>query len=810
MTPEERPARIRYAPSEIEAKWQAAWGGWVTSKSEKPKYYALFEFPYPSGDGLHVGHLRPYTGMDVIARKRRLEGYSVLFPVGWDAFGLPAERYAIKTGIHPAIVTKQNIANFTRQMKAMGYSFDWGREINTTDPSYYRWTQWMFIKFFEAGLAYKTKTTINWCPNDKIGLANEEVVAGCCERCGAEVVRMEKEQWMIRITAYAQQLLDGLEGLDFPEEIKASQRHWIGRKEGIEITYPVEGTDEKVTVFTTRPDTNFGATFVVLSPGNPLAKSITTPEQRSEVDAYILKTNGLSTQERVAAGRKKTGAFTGRYATNHLTGKQMPIWVSDFVLDEVGTGALVGVPGHDLRDFEFAKEFGLDVVRVVVGPDGDVSDITSPEQVQEAEGTMVNSDFLNGTEIREAILLMMDRIESEGWGKRTVSYRLRDWVFSRQRYWGEPIPLVHCGSCGYVPVPDADLPVVLPPVERYEPRDDGESPLASVAEWVNVSCPKCGGEAKRETDVMPNWAGSSWYFLRYVDPQNDEEFASRENLEHWMPVDWYNGGMEHVTLHLLYARFWNRFLFDQGYVPFAEPFKKRTAHGMILAFDGTKMSKSKGNVVTPDSVIERYGVDTLRVYEMFIGPFGQATTWNPQSIEGVHRFLSRVHAVAHEKEISASVENSALVRAAKRTAKKVGEDIETMAFNTAISALMIFSNEAVKAEAIPQEAWEVFLLALSPFAPHLAEELWAKLGKSSLISEASWPAVSASDVAEDTVRVTVQVNGKTYASIEVASAATEEEVSAAARSVEKVALRLGGEAPTRVIYVPGRIINFVL
>jgi leucyl-tRNA synthetase len=668
----------------------------------------------------------------------------------------------------------------------------------------------MFIKFFEAGLAYKSKLTINWCPKDKIGLANEEVVGGMCERCGTVVVQKEKEQWLIKITAYADKLLKGLKGLDFLPEITKQQEHWIGRKEGIEITYPIEGHDETVTVFTTRPDTNFGATFVALAPSNPLAKRIATKEQAKAVAAYAKKALAKKADVRTAPTKEKTGVFTGAYAINHLTGRKMPIYISDFVLDGVGTGALVGVPGHDLRDFEFAQAFNLDIIRVVVGVDGDTSKITRPEQVQEEAGTMINSGFLDGKDIHAATKLIMDHIVKQGWGKKTVSYHLRDWVFSRQRYWGEPIPMINCADCGWLPVPDDQLPVKLPKVEKYEPRDDGESPLASMEKWVKARCPKCHAWAQRETDVMPNWAGSSWYFLRYVDPNNSKQFASPKKLARWMPVDWYNGGMEHVTLHLLYARFWNHFLFDQGYVPESEPFKKRTAHGMILAADGSKMSKSKGNVVSPDAVIERFGVDALRVYEFFIGPFDQATSWDPKGLEGSHRFLSRVWAYADKVRPGKKAGDEAIIRAAKKAARKVSDDIESMSFNTAIAALMIFMNEATKYESVPQAAWEIFLKALAPFAPHLAEELWVKLGKKGTIHLAPWPEVKDADIAEDTVRIAVQVMGKTREEIEVVAGATQKAVEKAALASPRVQSFLEGKTPKRVIYVPGRIINFVV
>ncbi len=805
----DKPAR--YRPADFEKRWQDAWvveGTYAaTDEGDAPKYYALVEFPYPSGDGLHVGHVRSYTAMDIIARKRRMQGYRVLFPMGWDAFGLPTENYAIKTGTPPDVATKQNSDTFRSQLRKIGFSFDWSREVNTTDPAYYRWTQWMFLQFFKAGLAYKDKAAINWCPVDKIGLANEEVIGGHCERCGAAVEQREKEQWMIRITAYADKLLEGLAETEFLPSIKAQQENWIGRKEGIEITYPIEGTDRTVTVFTTRPDTNFGATFVALAPSNPLAQEIAAPERAEEVARYVVEAKARAAEQDRQQGTVKTGAFTGAYAVNHLTGYRMPIYVSDFVLDSVGTGALVGVPGHDRRDFEFAQAFGLEVRRVVVGADGDAGPITDIAQVQEEQGVMVNSGFLDGKDIHEATGLIAEHIERNGWGKRTVAYHLRDWIFSRQRYWGEPIPMIFCEKDGWVPVPEDQLPVTLPAVAEFRPGPDGESPLAAAEDWIRVACPVCGGDARRETDVMPNWAGSSWYFLRYTDPRNDTEFADMQKMKAWMPVDWYNGGMEHVTLHLLYSRFWNRFLFDQGLVPVAEPYRKRTAQGMILGPGGKKMSKSKGNVINPDSVVASHGADTLRAYEMFMGPFDQAIPWDPQSIEGVYRFLGRVFSLAGK--VSEDAADESLLRGAKKAAKKVSDDIEDMGFNTAVSALMIWSNEAAKAERIPQDAWEIFLKALAPFAPHLAEELWRRLGHEGSIHLSAWPEIGASEVAEDLVRIAVQVSGRTRDEIAVAADAGQEAVEQAARASEKVRAFLTAE-PRRVVYVPGRIINFVL
>ncbi len=805
----------KYIPANIEGKWQKDWEKKklynAPQESDKPKYYPLLEFPYPSGDGLHVGHLRPYTGMDIVARKRRMQGYNVLFPMGWDAFGLPAENYAVKTGIHPAVVTKQNIANFKRQMKMVGYSFDWDREISTADPEYYKWTQWIFLQLFKNGLAYKARMPINWCPQCKIGLANEEVVAGKCERCGTPVERKEKEQWMLRITAYAEKLLDGLENVDYLPQIKTQQVNWIGKKKGINITYSIEETDETVTCFTTRPDTNFGATFIVIGPEHPLATTLPTAEHKKEVEAYVKKSARRSEQDRMAEGKEKTGVFTGRYAVNNLNNERMPLWVADYVLGNVGTGAVVGVPGHDKRDFEFAKQFGIPVKRVVVASDGDTTPIERIEQVQEKEGTMVSSGFLDGLDIHAATIAIMNHLEKKGWGKRVTTYKLRDWVFSRQRYWGEPIPMIYCAACGYVPVPESDLPVVLPKVKEFKPRDDGESPLASATKWVNVKCPQCKGQAKRETDVMPNWAGSSWYFLRYIDPKNKKTFAEFSKLQYWMPVDWYNGGMEHVTLHLLYSRFWNIFLHDQKLVPVSEPYRKRTTHGFILAPDGRKMSKSLGNVINPDEVVRQYGADTLRVYEMFMGPFDQAISWNPNSIEGVHRFLKRIWTIAEEKHISADTQNADLYRLIHKTIKQVDEDIEEMGFNTMVSALMIFVNEASKADAIPLDIWKNFLRILAPIAPHLADELWSRLpGSRHSINLEAWPVADTNALTSDTFTLIIQVNGKVRDRVDVASDITEDEAKKTALERERVRAFLGKAVPARVIYVPGRLVNIVV
>lgn len=793
MTSPEKPKPTRYRPADIEAKWQASWAQQglyrAADEGEGEKFYALVEFPYPSGDGLHVGHVRSYTAMDAVARKRRMQGYRVLFPIGWDAFGLPAEGYAIKTGIHPAITTKRNADTYRQQMKDMGFSFDWDREVDTTDPAYYRWTQWMFIKFFEAGLAYKAKAFINWCPKDLVGLANEEVIAGCCERCGTPVVQKEKDQWMIRITEYAEKLLAGLDDTEFLPEIRQQQEHWIGKSQGAEITFALSSGDE-LTVFTTRPDTIFGVTYVVLAPEHPLVTKLKAQAGNEQtIDAYVGAAAKKSERDRAIEAGKSGVSIEGVTAKHPITGDELPVWIADYVLASYGTGAVMAVPAHDERDAAFAVEHNLPNIEVI-----------------DANGILVSSGNFTGKDAQAA---MTDLVRAAGGTQRT-RYKLRDWVFSRQRYWGEPIPMIHCTKCDWQPVPDDQLPVKLPEVERYEPGKDGESPLASIEEWINVPCPKCAGPARRETDVMPNWAGSSWYFLRYVDPRNDEAFASKELLAAWMPVDWYNGGMEHVTLHLLYSRFWNRFLYDQGYVPFAEPYKRRTAQGMVLGPGGKKMSKSKGNVINPDSVVKSHGADTLRTYEMFMGPFDQAIPWDPQSIEGVYRFLARVHAIDAEGKVTKDAEGADLLRAAKKAARKVSDDIETMSFNTAVSALMVWTNEATKAERVPQEAWELFLRALAPFAPHLADELWSRLGHTTSVHAASWPEIADGDIKEDTVRIAVQVSGKTRDEIEVAAGATQEEVVLAARASERIKGFLGEATEVRIVYVPGRIINFVL
>lgn len=813
----------KYDFKTIEPKWQEMWDKQELYKAEdlskKPKWYTLVEFPYPSGAGLHVGHVRSYTALDVVSRKLRMQGYNVLYPIGWDAFGLPTENYAIKNKIHPRIATEQNIRTFKRQLKSLGLSYDWSREIDTTDPKYYKWTQWLFLQFLKHGLAYKKKMSINWCPKCKTGLANEEVVNGRCERCGTLAERKEMEQWMLAITKYADRLIEGLETVDYLERIKSQQINWIGRSEGINIDYEIENTDKQISVYTTRPDTNFGATFVVMAPDLEFVKkNLTLFPNSQEVERYIEATGKKTELERIAEGRKKTGVFTGWYAINKLTDKKMPVYLSDFVLATVGTGVVVGVPGHDLRDFEFAKEMGLEIIRVVVGVDGDVSPINEKEQVQEDAGKMINSGFLDGLDIQEAKEKIKDYLEEKGWGKRVVNYKLRDWIFSRQHYWGEPIPVVHCELCGTVPVPEDQLPVELPAVESYEPTDTGESPLAKITDWVNTVCPTCGGPAKRETDTMPNWAGSSWYFLRYIDPDNNQAFADAEKLKYWMQVDLYNGGMEHTTLHLLYSRFWNMFLYDIGLVPTSEPYARRRSHGMVLAEDGKKMSKSLGNVINPDEVVSVYGADTLRLYEMFMGPFDQAIPWDTKSIFGMSRFINKVWNLATEKTLTdceikggqCKCAPAGLPQLLHKTIKKVTEDIEDFHFNTAISQMMIFVNFASKFDSLPKPAVEKFLQILSPFAPHIAEELWDVLGRKESIFLQVWPEYNKELIKDEMVNLVVQINGKVRETIKVEVGVTEEEAKKLAALQEKIKPWLEGKEIIKIIFVPDKLINIVV
>jgi leucyl-tRNA synthetase len=804
---------MRYDHAAIEKKWQKFWDENETFRaddhSDKPKYYCLIEFPYPSGDGLHVGHPRSYTALDIMARKKRMEGYNVLYPIGFDAFGLPTENYAIKTGIHPRVVTEQNIATFTRQLKSLGFSFDWDRQVNTTDPGYFKWTQWIFLKLLEKGLAYKASIPINWCVDCKIGLANEEVVGGACERCGGRVEKRLKEQWMLKITAYAQRLIDDLGGVDYLEKISKQQINWIGRSEGAQVYFKIPDLNYMLEVYTTRPDTLFGATYMVLAPEHELVEKITSPKQKAEVQAYAETAMRKSDLERSEASKEKTGVFTGGYAINPATGKPIPVWVADYVLISYGTGAIMAVPGHDQRDWEFARTHKLPIVEVIKG--GDIS-----QEAYTGDGKLVNSGFLNGKSVPEAIAAMNTWLDKKGFGGPTVQYKLRDWVFSRQRYWGEPIPVIHCSRCGTVPVPEEDLPVELPEVEHYEPTESGESPLAAIKHWVNTKCPSCGGPANRETDTMPNWAGSSWYFLRYCDPHNNEKFADYEKLKYWMPVDLYNGGMEHTTLHLLYSRFWNKFLFDCGLVPVSEPYAKRTSHGMILGEGGEKMSKSKGNVVNPDSVVDQYGADVFRCYEMFIGPFDQTAAWDTQGIEGVHRFLMRVWRLVLDedsgkinsriKDIKPDPEIQTLLH---KTIKIVGGHIDEMRFNTALSQMMIFVNEINKKDTIPLAALRNFIRVFSPFAPHTAEELWELLGGKPSVMHQSWPAYNPEFLVEDTMTIVVQVNGKVRGDMKVTADIDPEELKQRAQALPNVERHIQGKNIRKIIVVPKKLVNIV-
>lgn len=818
-----------YNHQDIEPKWQKRWEDagifHAQDDSDKPPFYTLIEFPYPSGDGLHVGHPRSYTALDVLSRKRRAEGFNVLYPIGWDAFGLPTENYAIKTGRKPQEVTAENVATFKRQLQSLGMSFDWSREINTTDPSYYKWTQWMFLKFFEAGLAYKDKIAINWCMSCKIGLANEEVVNGKCERCGGEVEKRDKEQWMIAITKYADKLLDGLNDVDYLPQIKKQQENWIGRSEGAEVLFKLDGHDESMMVFTTRPDTLFGATYMVLAPEHALVEKITIDEKKDEVAAYV-KEAGMKTDiERGAEDKEKTGVFTGAYAINPVTGEKIPVWVADYVMMGYGTGAIMAVPAHDERDFAFANAFGLEVRCVINptqfqlkssglpgGPEFEKDEADYLRAVHEGkvcfvgDGNAMNSDFLDGLDVDQAKKKITDWLEEKKLGKAAVNFKLRDWVFSRQRYWGEPIPLVHCDACGWVAVPDDQLPLELPEVEKYEPTDTGDSPLAAIEEWVNTTCPTCGKDAKRETDTMPNWAGSSWYFLRYIDPKNDDAFADPEKLKYWMPVDLYNGGMEHVTLHLLYSRFWNQFLHDQGLVPVSEPYKRRVAHGLVMAENGVKMSKSKGNVVNPDEMVHEYGADALRTYILFMGPFDEAVPWSKNGLVGVRRFLEKVNRYVTDWDESKAEDFGVIV---EPVVKKVGDDIEAFKFNTAVSTLMQMINE-LSGKMATKEQLKKILIVLSPFAPHLSNELWEQLGLEGLVEEQAWPEVDESKLVKDVITMAVQVNGKVRGEIQIAPDAAEEIVKEVALADEKVQKHLEGKEIRKVIYVPGRILNIVV
>lgn len=790
---------------EIEAKWQARWESdgtyrardFVERKAQSAKsdstlyalhsakFYGLIEFPYPSGDGLHVGHPRSYTAIDVLTRKRRMEGKNVLYPIGWDAFGLPTENYAIKNKVKPQDATAKNVTTFTRQIKSLGFGFDWSREINTTDPAYYKWTQWQFLQFFKHGLAYKAKTTINWCPKDKIGLANEEVVDGCCERCGTPVEKREKEQWMIAITKYAERLLSDLDQVDYLDKIKAQQINWIGKSEGAYVDF-VAG-DDTVRVFTTRPDTLFGATYLVLAPEHPLVA------KHEEAKAYVEQARKKTEMERTNAEKEKTGVeLKGVKAVNPANGEEIPVWVSDYVLANYGTGAIMAVPAHDERDQAFADKFGLPIKQVIDGE------------------KMINSGFLDEVPAWKAKDEIISWLEEKGAGERATTYKLRDWVFSRQRYWGEPIPIIHCAKCGTVPVPDDQLPVVLPDVEAYQPTDTGESPLAKIRDWVEVKCPKCGGDAERETDTMPNWAGSSWYFLRYCDPHNDKALASQEAMKYWMPVDLYDGGMEHTVLHLLYSRFWYKFLWDIGVVPKecgSEPYRVRRSHGLILAEGGEKMSKSKGNVVNPDDVVGKYGADVFRLYELFMGPFDQPVPWDTNGIEGVKKFLDKVWNLFASSSMN-PFKNDDVETLYHQTVKKIGEGIETLHFNTCVSQLMILTNAFTDAGGIPEAMRAGFIQLLAPFAPHLAEELWQQIGQKGSVHRSGWPVFDTSKLKNQSFELVVQVNGKVRAKVEVSSDISEEE--AKARALEAAAKWLEGKKPSKVVYVQGRLVSIAV
>ena len=800
----------RYNFKEIEKKWQQRWEKeqcfHAENGSEKEPFYALIEFPYPSGQGLHVGHPRSYTALDIVARKRRMQGYNVLYPIGWDAFGLPTENYAIKNKIHPRIVTKKNIENFTRQLKMLGFSFDWQREVNTTDPNYYKWTQWIFLQLFKKGLAYKQEMPINWCTGCKVGLSNEEVVNGVCERCGSEVVQKRKSQWMLKITEYAQRLIDDLDDVDFIERVKTQQINWIGRSEGCEVEFALTSGD-KVTVYTTRCDTLFGATYMVLSPEHAMVeKLLPMLKNAGEVKKYIQDAAKKSEFERTELAKDKTGArLDGVNAINPVTGEEIPVFISDYVLVTYGTGAIMAVPAHDSRDWDFAKKFDLPIIEVVAGGE----DVQKEAYTDVYSGTMVNSGFLNGLSVKEAIPTMIKYLEEKGIGRKKVNFKLRDWVFSRQRYWGEPIPLVYCEKCGWVAIPESELPLELPEIDTFEPGENGESPLAKATDWINTTCPHCGGKAVRETDTMPQWAGSSWYYLRYMDPDNNEALASKEALDYWSPVDWYNGGMEHTTLHLLYSRFWHKFLYDIGVVPTKEPYRKRTSHGMILGENGEKMSKSRGNVVNPDEVVDLYGADAVRTFEMFIGAFDQSTPWSEKGLKGCYKFLERVwnlqEMVTDSEEISKDLE-----KAIHKAIMKVGDDYEKMKYNTAIATLMSLVNDFYKKGSVTKGEYRILITLLNPTAPHITEELWEKYGNTPLLALTKWPDYDKSKTIDDEVEIAVQINGKIKDKITVSKDISKEDLEEAAKNAERVKEMLAGKAVVKVICVPGKLVNIVV
>ncbi len=799
-----------YDYSKIEKKWQQVWDDNHTFEAKNdytlPKFFGLVEFPYPSAQGLHVGHPRSYTAIDIVARKKRLQGYNVLYPMGWDAFGLPTENFAIKNHIHPAIVTESNVANFKKQLKSLGFSFDWSREINTTDPSYYKWTQWIFLQLFKEGLAYKKEMSVNWCTSCKCVLANEEVVNGVCERCGSEVIQKEKSQWMLKITEYAEKLLEGLNDVDFIERVKTQQRNWIGRSYGTQVTFNTTIGDT-FEIFTTRADTLFGATYMVMSPEHPLLKKwADSIENYDEVVAYQEQSAKKSDFERTELAKDKTGVkLIGVRAINPVNNTEIPIFISDYVLISYGTGAIMAVPAHDTRDWEFAKKFDLPIIEVVAGGE----DVQKAAFTDCATGVLVNSDFLNGLSVEDAKKKIQEWLTEKGIGSVKTNYKLRDWVFSRQRYWGEPIPMVYCEKCGYVPLPESELPLLLPNVDSYEPTDNGESPLAKMTDWVNTTCPHCGAPAKRETDTMPQWAGSSWYFLRYCDPHNDKEFASKEALEYWCPVDWYNGGMEHTTLHLLYSRFWHKFLYDIDAVPNAEPYSKRTSHGMILGENGEKMSKSRGNVVNPDEIVRDYGADTMRVYEMFIGDFEKAAPWSMSSIKGSKRFLDKVWAmqdiITDECGYRANIEAEM-----HRTIKKVTEDIEGLKMNTAIAALMSLMNSINATGAVTKDEFKTLIILLNPFAPHITEELWELCGFEGMLNQTEWPKFDEAKCVDATVEIVVQINGKIRARLNVAADISADDAIALAKAENAVLNEISGKTIVKELYVPKKLVNIVV
>ncbi len=796
-----------YNFTEIEKKWQKKWDDEetfkVSSDYSKPKFYGLIEFPYPSGQGLHVGHPRSYTALDIVARKKRLQGYNVLYPMGWDAFGLPTENFAIKNKIHPKVVTENNVKHFKEQLKALGFSFDWSKEINTTDPKYYKWTQWIFLQLFKKGLAYKKEMAVNWCTSCKVVLANEEVIQGKCERCNSEVIRKVKSQWMLKITEYAQRLIDDLDEVDYIDRVKAQQINWIGRSTGAEVDFETTAND-KLTVYTTRPDTLFGATYMVISPEHPYIEKWTDKlSNLDEIKAYQAESAKKSDFERTELVKEKTGVkIEGVNAINPLTKKEIPIYISDYVLMSYGTGAIMAVPAHDSRDWDFAKAFNLPIIEVVAG-----GDVENEAFTDVATGKLVNSDFLNGLEVADAKKAIIEHLTKEGIGHEKVNFKLRDWVFSRQRYWGEPIPIVHCEKCGPVAIDESELPLLLPEVESYEPTDTGESPIAKMTEWVNTTCPCCGGKAKRETDTMPQWAGSSWYFLRYIDPDNNDALASKEALNYWTPVDWYNGGMEHTTLHLLYSRFWHKFLYDIGVVPTKEPYAKRTSHGMILGENGEKMSKSRGNVVNPDDIVRDYGADTMRLYEMFIGDFEKAAPWSTSGIKGSARFLERVHGLL---QIVSETSDNSLEKSFHKTIKKVTEDIEGLKMNTAIAALMALLNEIYEKKSISKDELKIFITLLNPFAPHLTEEMWEIMGFEGQLNQTKWPLYDEAKTVDNEIEIVLQVNGKIKDKAVVSADSSKEDLEKIALDNANVKDAVSGKTVVKVIVVPKKLVNIVV